>query len=133
MFRVTLCFAVLLAFCFRSQCSAQKFVANYDEAKIPKYSLPDPLVMESGKPVTSATRWNETRRPEILELFQKHVYGRAPEPCPIRYKVISSNADAIGGKALRREVDVFFGQASDAHSMRLLIYTPKSKQPVAGF
>ena len=54
----------------------QPFVANYDEAKIPSYELPDPLVTESGDPVTDAEAWHRTRRPELLELFRTHVYGR---------------------------------------------------------
>ncbi|MGB7347012.1 MAG: acetylxylan esterase [Pirellulaceae bacterium] len=112
---------------------AQKFVANYDESKIPEYTLPDPLVTQAGKPVSSADEWRKVRRPEILELFEKHVYGRGPAPCKITHKVVSTKDDAVGGKAVRREVDVFFGDSPDAHSMRLLIYTPKAAKPVAAF
>lgn len=113
---------------------AQKFVANYDESKIPEYQLPDPLTTAAGQRVTSVAEWNEIRRPELLRLFREHVYGRAPEPCKISHKEISKKDDAIDGKAIRREVDVFFGESSDAHSMRLLIYTPKkSTVPVGGF
>jgi hypothetical protein len=46
---------------------------------------------------------------------------------------VNQNLDAIGGKAIRREVDVFFGEPSDARPMRLLIYTPKTDKPVAAF
>ena len=47
--------------------------------------------------------------------------------------MVNENNDAIGGKAKRREVDVFFGDSPGAHSMRLLIYTPKTDTPVAAF
>lgn len=99
---------------------------NYDEAKIPNFTLPDPLVTESGDAVADPQAWNDVRRPEILELFQQQVYGLAPEPCEIRHSIVSSKPHAMGGKAIRREVDVFFGTDDDAPSMRLLIYTPKS-------
>ena len=38
--------------------------ANYDESKVPPYTLPDPLLMESGAKVTSAQIWRSERRPE---------------------------------------------------------------------
>ncbi len=112
---------------------AQKFVANYDESKIPEFTLPDPLVTEGGKPVTDAETWNSVRRPEILKLFQSQVYGRGPKPCPIRHELVSTKNDAAGGKAVRREVDVFFGESDDATSMRLLIYSPKTVEKAPAF
>lgn len=105
---------------------AQKFEANYDESKIPAFTLPDPLQTEDGKPVTDAKTWESIRRPELLKLFTEQVYGRAPAPCQIAHRLVSTKEDAIDGKAIRREVDVFFGKADDAPAMRLLIYTPKS-------
>ena len=53
---------------------------NYDEAKVPPYSLPDPLTMASGEPVADAATWPEVRRPEILQLFKTHVFGEMPGP-----------------------------------------------------
>jgi hypothetical protein len=103
-----------------------KFKPNYDEARISDYTLPDPLVTESGDQVTSAAIWSKVRRPELRRLFAQQVYGRGPAACDIRHKLISTKEDAIGGKAIRREIDVFFGRSDDATSMRLLIYTPKA-------
>lgn len=101
------------------------FVANYEEAKIPPYKLPDPLLSESGKRITDAESWNEVRRGELMELFARQVYGRSPEPCKITHRQVSRVDDAVGGKAVRREIDVFFGP-DGAMSMRLLVYTPKN-------
>ena len=50
----------------------------YSEAEVPAYTLPDPLTMADGTKVTDAETWRAKRRPEVLELFRKHVYGRAP-------------------------------------------------------
>ncbi|MCC6882130.1 MAG: hypothetical protein IT576_08265, partial [Verrucomicrobiales bacterium] len=53
------------------------FVPNYDEAKIPSHTLPDPLVSLDGSRVTTVEQW-KSRRAEIYGLFEKHVYGRIP-------------------------------------------------------
>lgn len=108
--------------------TAQKFEPNHDESKVPDYALPDSLITQAGKPVEDAETWRSVRRGELLDLFASQVYGRSPEPCEIRHETVSRKEDALGGKAVRREVDVFFGTGPDAHSMRLLIYTPKSAE-----
>jgi hypothetical protein len=58
-------------------------LVNYDESKANPYpNLPDPLVLKNGKKVTSAKVWWTRRRPEILEDFDREVYGRAPKNTP---------------------------------------------------
>jgi hypothetical protein len=57
--------------------------ANYDESKANPYpTLPDPLVLKNGKKVTSAKDWWSKRRPEIVEDFDREVYGRVPKVTP---------------------------------------------------
>ena len=43
---------------------------NYDESKVPAYSLPEALTCFDGAPVTSAQIWHEKRRPELLSVFE---------------------------------------------------------------
>ena len=45
---------------------AQSKRFNYDESKVPKYTLPDPLVCRDGTKVTDKATWVKKRRPEIL-------------------------------------------------------------------
>ena len=57
--------------------------ANYDESKANPYpDLPDPLVLKNGKKVTTAEMWWKERRPEIVEDFDREVYGRVPKDTP---------------------------------------------------
>jgi hypothetical protein len=57
--------------------------ANYDEEKAkPAPKLPDPLTLNNGKKVTTAKVWWDVRRPEIVEDFDREVYGRAPKVTP---------------------------------------------------
>ena len=57
---------------------AQHNDANYDEAKVPKYTLPDPLMQQNNRPVRDARTWFESRRPDLLNLFRTEMYGRSP-------------------------------------------------------
>jgi len=114
---------------------AQPKEANYDEAKVPAYTLPDPLILSDGRPVTSATMWKKKRRPEILKLFEEHVYGRSPgRAWNLGFTVTSVDTHALDNKATRKEVMVFFTGKADGPRMDLLIYLPNdAKGPVPIF
>jgi hypothetical protein len=112
---------------------------NYDEAKVEPYTLPDPLRTIEGREVTSAELWAKTRRPELLRLFETHVYGKTPRPetpIPISHEVVSEDSNALGGKAVRREVSIKFGEGPDAPHIDLLIFLPKDaskEEPAPAF
>ena len=52
---------------------AQTWQGNHDESKVNPYTLPDPLTLLNGKKVKSPEQWTNTRRPEILRLFEQNV------------------------------------------------------------
>jgi hypothetical protein len=108
----------------------------YDEQKVPTYVLPDPLVASDGTQVTDAAAWQAKRRPEILELFRTHVYGRAPigRPKNMTFEVFDLDQKALGGLAIRKQVTVYFTGEKDGPKMDILIYLPSAaKKPVPGF
>jgi (4-O-methyl)-D-glucuronate---lignin esterase len=108
---------------------AQPKEANYDESKIPAYTLPDPLVLTNGQPVTKAKTWQRKRRPEILKSFETQVYGRHPgHPWVVWGEVTSTDTRALGGKATRKEVSLFFNSRREGPQMDLLIYLPAGGQ-----
>ncbi|MCX6620102.1 MAG: acetylxylan esterase [Acidobacteria bacterium] len=111
---------------------AQPPKTNYDEAKVPRYALPDPLVMSNGRPVKSAADWKKLRRPELLELFTTQVYGRSPAaPKNQTFEVVSVDSKALGGTATRKLVTVKFGQ--NGPPLHILLYLPpkaKGRVPV---
>jgi hypothetical protein len=109
--------------------AAPAFVANYDESKVPAYTLPDPLVLNNGTPVRDADTWRTKRRPELLELFAREVYGRTPagRPEKMHWAVTSVDRSALGGKAVRKEVTVWFTERKDGPKMHLLIYQPAGR------
>src|SRR4030095_16422208 len=64
--------------------------ANADESKASPYAtLPNPLILNNGEPVTSPKMWDQ-RRPEIIEEFDREIYGRVPKNIPkVNWEVIS--------------------------------------------
>lgn len=98
---------------------------NYDEAKVPPYTLPDPLVCADGTRVTSARVWQKKRRPELLRLFEEHIYGRAPSRPPgMKFEVFEQDCNALGGRATRKQVTIWFTGHRNGPSMDLLLYLP---------
>ena len=120
--------------------AVKPFIINYDETRIPAYTLPDPLVTEAGRPVTDAKMWWEQRRPELLSLFENEMFGRIPthsrdeflrQP---RIELRNEKKNALGGKALRREVRLHFTAKVDGPYIDVLLYLPAAaKQSVPAF
>jgi hypothetical protein len=120
-----------VAICGTSATSAhaQRTVSNLDESKVGSYTLPDPLLLASGRKVVKSAQWAQERRPQLLHLFEAHVYGKVPEPgIPLRprFQVKSDDRQALGGTAIRREVSILFTAKPDGPRIDLLLYLPKN-------
>jgi hypothetical protein len=75
--------------------------ANADEAKAGYRSLPDPLVFNGGGRVRSAEEWWSRRRPEIVEMFDREIYGRVPAGVPgVRWEEVSKVEERRGEVAV---------------------------------
>ena len=74
---------------------------NWDESKAnPWPNLPDPLLLRNGKHVTTAKAWWNQRRPELVEIFDREVLGRAPAHTPaVRWEVTSTTPGSEAGVA----------------------------------
>ena len=107
---------------------------NTEESKVPSYTLPDPLLTESGNVVKNKRQWEKVRRPELMALFETEMFGKMPgRPADLHFKVLSSNPGALGGKATRKEVAVYFDAAEKVYMM-LLMYVPNDRKgPVPAF
>ena len=97
---------------------------NYDETKVPAYTLPDPLVCADGTPVADEQTWNEYRRPEILDLFAQQVYGKMPGKPAAMHCEVTSVAQVFDGRATRKQVSVYFADGNGDPRMDILIYQP---------
>jgi hypothetical protein len=106
------------------------YAANYDESKADVYpNLPDPLLLKNGNRVASAKVWWTKRRPEIVEDFDRDIYGRVPANLPrVTWEVVSTTAEKVGDvpvvtKKLMGHVDNS-AYPQIAVSIELLLTTP---------
>ena len=107
---------------------------NFDEAKVPHYTLPDPLVSLDGRPVASAAQWKTQRRQEIVALFEDNMYGRSPAPpADLHFEIMEHDRPALDGSALRTQVRIHLSADETSHPLSLLIYRPPSDAPVPVF
>ncbi len=105
--------------------AAQEPEVIKDEALVPQYVLPDPLTLADGQPVTDAATWEARRRPEILELFREHMYGHSPARRADQwFEAFERDDHALDGKAVRKQVTVYFSQDRTGPSMDILLYLP---------
>ena len=72
---------------------------NWDESKAnPWPNLPNPLVLNNGKPVKTAKVWWTERRPQLVELFDREILGRVPANVPaVHWEVVSTTPRTYNG------------------------------------
>ena len=111
--------------------------ANYDESKANPYpNIPDPLTMNDGQKVTTAKMWWDERRPQLVEMFSKYVYGRVPADVPtVKWTVTAVDHERIGftpviAKDLIGEVDNSAYPAISVHIHMVLVTPEQAKGPV---
>jgi hypothetical protein len=105
--------------------------ANYTEARVGTYTLPDPLKLDNGQVVKDAKTWTEKRRRELLKYYESEIYGRTPATAPkVTWHVLSNDASALGGTAVLKELAGHMGGA-DGPAIAVTLYTPaKAAKPV---
>jgi (4-O-methyl)-D-glucuronate---lignin esterase len=107
---------------------AQEQNVNYDEARVPAYTLPDPLTLADGQPVKDAATWRTRRRPELLRLFEENEYGRSPGPSAgMRFEPVEVDPKALGGQATRKQIRILLDGKAEGPSIDLLLYLPAGR------
>src|SRR5215813_7338020 len=73
--------------------------------------MPDPLVLQDGKRITSPKQWVNQRRLELESLFQHYMYGNIPH-LVTRATVLGQYPDFLDGKATLKLVSLEVGPAN---------------------
>ena len=102
-----------------------------EEKDVPSYTLPELLALNNGRPVKNVRQWEKKRRPDLLEMFSQKMFGSAPPAPGLRPEPLCPDGPALGGKATRRQVRLWYG---DKDFMDLLLYIPNRRTgPVPAF
>src|SRR4051812_3201717 len=112
--------------------------ANYDPAKAnPFPNLPEPLTLKNGEKVTTPDLWWKQRRPEIVEDFEREVFGRVPKHVPkVTWTVVSNISNGLvgslsaHGKQLIGHVDNSAYPEIDVDIRMTLVTPAAAKAPV---
>ncbi len=100
-------------------------ISNYDESKVPPYTLPDPLVMANGERVRDARMWERQRRPEIMRMYESGIFGRVPTNAPkVTWRVTGREPAAREGAVAIARVVGTIGEGAGAQEIPLTLYTP---------
>jgi hypothetical protein len=112
-----------------------QFEPNYDETKVPGFTLPEVLASGSNKKITNVEEWEVIRRPELLKLFETEIYGKIPEgEINTTYEIVESSHNILDGIAYRKQVKIVFSKGDRKVSTDLLIYLPENyNKPVPLF
>jgi rhamnogalacturonyl hydrolase YesR len=101
--------------------------ANMDESKMPPYTEP-------ALSLTTAKDWQTGQRADVYRLFEKNVYGRMPEgKIPVTYTTESTDANALGGVAIRKAVTLHLSPTDTAARLHVALYLPKTNHRVPVF
>lgn len=93
--------------------------------------LPELLISSSGKKITNSEMWINSRRQEILHLFEDNVYGQVPKDFDsIRFILKKEDNMAMNGKAKLKEVAINVYRKNQSVSVNLVLFVPTaSKKP----
>ncbi|WP_215223970.1 alpha/beta hydrolase [Echinicola shivajiensis] len=106
---------------------------NYDEAKVPKFELPDPLMTFGGERVSDTSDWWLKRRPELMAFFTDEMFDRVPSELGITsYTVLEEGQSTMYKGAIRQQVQISIHKEDEQLNFTLLLYLPQGvkKAPV---
>ena len=105
---------------------ASRALVNYDEAAVAPYTLEDPLRFADGHKVRRKKQWPE-RRQEILDIFQKEMYGQMPPASEIYVETLEEGP-TLAGFGTRRQLRMWFRPDKTGPKVDWLVVTPNHVQ-----
>jgi hypothetical protein len=87
--------------------------------------LPEVLTTATGEKVNRPEEWWNRRRPELLELCTREIFGRVPSTLYLQsFEVSQVDRNALGGAATLKRVGITLRSGGNALTIRLTLYTP---------
>jgi dienelactone hydrolase len=120
-----LCVLILIT---NMEVSAQPTLGDIiqNDSLFPK-NIPPLLISSNGKVIQTKKDWEKIRRPELEQLLENEIYGIVPSVhVKMTALVVEQDDNAIGGKAIRKQVKITFTRKDHKSvSVALLMYIPK--------
>lgn len=91
-------------------------------------TLPNALEMTDGT-IVSTTEQFETRKAEILALFEEHVYGTLPKDGFTTTFEVVEQGEALDGTAIRKQVKIIVTTEKGSSEALMLLYVPNTDTP----
>lgn len=96
----------------------------------PREGLPQALVMFDGASVDTPEDWYSRRRPELLQLFRRYVYGVAPAVPRVEFREDAPPVSVLDGAAVLKQIEIRFPELpAEAPSIHLAIFLPAGPGP----
>jgi hypothetical protein len=98
---------------------------NYDDTKVSKYELPNPLG-DAQRRAGDRCRdlGQQTAARDTAVISDSSVWKNTACPVEMSFQVTSTDKDALGSKATRKEVSIHFTANKKVLQMDLLLYFP---------
>ncbi len=106
---------------------------NYDEGKVSPYELPDLLLTAFGEQISSFDQWFSTKRPEILRLYEKNIFGTSPLQVKVNFLTAGpEKVDTI--KGIRAQLYDLYLSDQKILLTQFIVFSPlNSREPVPAF
>lgn len=105
---------------------------NYDEDKVPQYTLPNVLRKTDGKLVNNKKAWQKERRPEIISLFKQNIYGQMPTALDsIKFELTRKVTNAMDGRACLKEVTIKIWNGGKSVAIPIVLFIPNNRKKPA--
>ncbi len=113
----------------------QRPEVNYREELVPAYQLPELLIAKDGRAITTSSDWENTRRPEVLNLFAESVYGEVPDPPDsITFNLAALDTTALDGTSTMKQIDITVWKMNESLTIHLTLFLPNAaRKPVPVF
>lgn len=106
---------------------------NYDEEKVSPYELPDLFLTVAGEQVSSFDEWFSVRRPEILSVYEKSIFGTSPLQARVSFR--KSGPERVDAtKGIRAQLYDLYLDDKNALLAQFIVFTPlNAKEAVPAF
>jgi hypothetical protein len=103
----------------------QEPIQPYPFAARLERALPEVLLTAGEGKTATAAKWRQFIRPQIVDLFREHIYGRetVQRPESLAFQTVAT-VGMMDGRAVRKQVNITYEGPGGQGAIRLLLFVP---------